>query len=141
MFTEFRDSESLEIASVFWDMAVEEKRHSNLLRVCYHERYADSDCPLTEEGLQEFIEVPKLESGDVFEAAETATTSPRERALHVALEAEKSAHDFYTKLVEHTEDHSLRRLYSELSLMEDGHVGYLQNMLAAAAGGGENPVH
>lgn len=141
MFIEFRDSESLEIASVFWDMAVEEKRHSILLRARYHERYADSDCPLTEEGLEEFIEVPKLETGDVFEATETATTSPRQRALHVALEAERSAHDFYTRLVEHTEDDSLRRLYTELSLMEDGHVEYLQNMLAASTAGEKNKVH
>jgi rubrerythrin len=35
MFTEFRDPESLEIASVFWDMAVEEKRHSTVLQEKY----------------------------------------------------------------------------------------------------------
>ena len=29
MFVEFRDSESLEIASVFWEMAAEEKNHSS----------------------------------------------------------------------------------------------------------------
>ena len=29
MFVEFRDRESLEIASVFWEMAVEEKNHSS----------------------------------------------------------------------------------------------------------------
>jgi rubrerythrin len=141
MFTEFRDSESLEIASVFWDMAVEEKRHSNILRARYQERFPDSECQLTEEGLQEFIEVPKLETSDVFEATEKAETSPRERALQVALEAEKSAHKFYTELVEHTKDASLRRLYTELSMMEDGHVGYLENMLAASTASAEKPVH
>jgi len=39
MFNEFRDAESLEIASVFWDMSVEEKRHSTLLQGRYQELF------------------------------------------------------------------------------------------------------
>lgn len=141
MFAEFRDTESLEIASVFWDMAVEERRHSSILQGKYQERYGNAGCALTEEGLQEMIEVPNLENSDVFDATETSKTSPRERALQVALKAEESAHDFYQRLVAHTEDEALRRLYTELSTMEDGHVAFLQNMLTASATDGEKEVH
>jgi rubrerythrin len=140
MFTEFHDVESLEIASVFWDMAVEEKRHSSILQVRYQESYGNASCALTEEGLREMIEVPKLESGDVFAVVESDETSPRERALRVALEAEKSAHEFYSKLVKQTVDEALRRLYTELSIMEDGHVDHLRNMMAASKSGGEKGV-
>jgi rubrerythrin len=140
MFMEFRDPESLEVASVFWDMSVEEKRHSSLLQTRYQERYGNASCALTEEDIQEMIEVPKLENGDVFAGVETVTPA-RERAIRVALDAENSAHDFYTHLVEQTEDGELRRLYIELSTMEDGHVTYLQGMLAASAAAGDEGVH
>ena len=133
MFTEFRDSESLEIASVFWDMAVEEKRHSGILQVKYQECYGNARCSLTEQDLHEMIEVPRLEDADVFATGPETRTSARERALQVALAAETSAHDFYTKLVEQTEDGPLRRLYTELSIMEDGHVVYLQRALATSS--------
>jgi len=133
LFTEFRDSESMEIASVFWDMSVEEKRHSSLLQNEYTERYGNASCALTEEDLQELIEVPKLENSEVFSGADTAELTPRERALRVALEAERSAHAFYARLVAGTPDGPLRRLYIELSTMEDGHVSYLQNMLAMSS--------
>jgi len=130
MFTEFRDPESLEIASVFWDMSVEEKRHSSQLQGRYQERYGNASCALTEEDLQEMIEVPRLESSDLFPAVELGKSMARERALKVALDAEKNAQDFYSQLVERTEDGALQRLYIELSVMEDGHVTYLQDMLA-----------
>ena len=133
MFTEFRDPESLEIASIFWDMSVEEKRHSSQLQTRYQERYGNSSCALTEEDLQDMIEVPKLESSELFPAVEIGQVAERERALKVALDAEKSAQQFYHQLVEQTEDVALRRLYVELSTMEDGHVTYLQSMLAAQA--------
>ena len=103
MFTEFHDAESLEIASVFWDMAVEEKRHSGILQGTIPGAiYGNARCSLTEEDLQEMIEVPRLEDADVFAADPATQNSARERALQVALAAETSAHDFYTKLVEHT---------------------------------------
>jgi rubrerythrin len=137
MFTEFRDAESLEIANVFWDMSVEEKRHSTVLQARYQELFGNASCALTEEDLQDMIEVPKLESGDVFEAAEVAKTTPRERAIRVALQAEKAAQDFYTQLVKQTTDESLRRLYLELSSLEDSHVMYLQSLLTASATEGQ----
>ena len=140
MFTEFRDTESLEIAAVFWDMAVEEKRHSALLQVTYEEHFGGDVCPLTEEDLSDMIEVPRLENGDVFAAAETTKDSARKRALKVAIAAEKSAHDYYARLRDQTDDGLLRRLYNELSQMEDGHVVYLQSMLKASATGTEKEV-
>jgi rubrerythrin len=140
MFSEFGDPESLEISNVFWDMSVEEKRHSVLLQGKYRDHYGDAKCDLTEEDLHELIEVPKLESSDVFEAAEAVMAGPRQRALRVALDAEKSAHDFYTQLVGTTEDSNLRRLYAELSTMEDGHVSYLQGLLAVSTTAGNKGV-
>lgn len=141
MFHEFGDAESLEIASVFWDMAVEEKRHSGVLQVSYQDRYGNARCALTEEDLQEMIEVPRLEDGDVFASAESTQKSARQRALQVALAAEKNAHDYYARLVDETEDGPLRRLYTELSMMEDGHMIFLQSMLAASTTGSNTEVN
>ena len=140
MFNEFHDTESIEIASVFWDMAVEERRHSGILQERYQETYGNASCSLTEEDLQDMIEVPRLEDGDVFAAPQASKNSARERALRVGLAAETSAHDFYSKLVEQTQDDSLRRLYTELSTMEDGHVVYLQRILAEASAGSDRRV-
>jgi rubrerythrin len=133
MFTEFRDPDSLEIASVFWDMAVEEKRHSTVLREKYQERYGNASCALTEEDLQDMIEVPRLDDGDVFADSATAQDSGRERALRVALAAEQGAQNYYSRLAERTRDTHLRRLYNELATMEDGHVAYLENVQDASA--------
>jgi rubrerythrin len=140
MFTEFRDAESLEIAAVFWDMAVEERRHSALLEGTYQEHFGEDVCPLTEEDLSDMIEVPKLENGDVFAAPEVTKDSARKRALKVALAAEKSAHDYYARLRDQSDDRVLRQLYNELSQMEDGHVVYLQNMLKASTTDTEQEV-
>ena len=129
MFTQFGDPESLEIAGVFWDMAVEEKRHSALLQGKYEERYGKTECALTEEDLREMIEVPRLDDGDVFAAKGCAAAGPRERAMQVVLMAEKSANEFYTRLAEATKDGGLRRLYHELATMEDGHVVFLESLL------------
>ena len=133
MFTEFRDPDSLEIASVFWDMAVEERRHSGVLQEKYQERYGNIRCALTEEDLQDMIEVPRLDDGDVFADPTTAKYSTRERALTVVLAAEQSARNYYSCLAEETKDTHLRHLYNELATMEDGHVAYLENMLSASA--------
>ena len=130
MFVEFRDSESLEIAGVFWEMAVEEKNHSSVLQRQYMETYGSSRCALTEEDLVEWIEVPKLEDGDVFAATgEGRASNVRDRALQVALKAELAAQRYYSDLVENTQDGPLRRLYRELAEMEDGHVAYIQRKL------------
>jgi rubrerythrin len=140
MFAEFRDPDSLEIAAVFWDMSVEEKRHSSQLQTKYQERYGNASCTITEDDLHEMIEVPRLESSDVFEVSKSSHATPRERALKVALEAEHSAQAFYAELVDRTDDTALRSLYRELATMEDGHVNYLQGMLAMSVHGDGNEV-
>jgi rubrerythrin len=130
MFVEFRDSESLEIAGVFWEMAVEEKNHSSLLQNQYMEKYGSSRCALTEEDLIEWIEVPSLEDSDLFtDPREGCTANVRDRALQVALKAELAAQRYYSGLVDSTPEGKLRRLYRELAEMEDGHVAYIQRKL------------
>jgi len=134
MFVEFRDSESLEIASVFWEMAAEEKKHSSQLQEKYTERYGTSGCSLTEEDLIDMIEVPRLESGDVFGSEnERDKTSVRERALRVALHAEQNAQQFYLDLFRTTVKGPLRDLYLELAHMEDTHVAFIAGKLAPSS--------
>ena len=133
LFAEFRDSQSLEIASVFWDMTVEERHHSMMLQGWYTERYGTAVCSITEEDIQDFIEVPRLEDGDFFAEPSRIPKSAGERALRVALFAENQARDFYGELAQRTEDAPLRDLYRELSNMEEGHVEYLQQRLKAQA--------
>jgi rubrerythrin len=141
MFTEFRDPQSLQIANVFWDMSIEEKRHSSILQSHYQEIYGAAACAVTEEDISDMIEVPRLEDSDVFESDERSAATPRERALQVALAAEKSAHRFYSQLARRTKETNLRRLYLDLSSMEDGHVLYLQGVLASMASGRKEEVH
>jgi rubrerythrin len=129
LFVEFGDGESLEIASVFWEMAIEERRHSSLLQGKYFELFGNLTCTLTEEDLVEFIEVPKLEDGDLVAGVVGDWPTARERALQVALRAEASAQHFYSNLAENRQPGSLRRLYQELAQMEDGHLTWLERKL------------
>ena len=131
MFTEFADSESLVIAGVFREMAAEEKEHSTKLQGLYMERFGTSSCSLTEEDLVELIEVPRLEQVDLFAAPDRNKVSARERALQVALNAERSAQQYYADLVEQSEPGPLRQLYRELAEMEDGHVASLQQRMSS----------
>jgi rubrerythrin len=127
MFVEFGDTMSLEIAGIFWEMAVEERRHGCLLQGMYEERYGDSSCALTDEDLVEFIEVPKLEDGDLFANA----ADGRDRALQVAVKAEISAQLFYSSLAENTPSGPLRSVYQDLAEVEDGHVAFLEQKMAS----------
>ena len=126
MFTEFGDEESLEIASVFWEMAVEEQGHRSLLEEKHMQAYGALTDTLTENELNELVEVPKLDHADIF----AGTLSARERALQVALQAEIGAQEFYEKLVEKTPEGTLRDVFKYLARMEDGHVAYLESKLA-----------
>lgn len=127
MFTEFGDAESLEIAAVFWEMAVEERGHHAMLERKYWERFGVPERLYTEDELVELIEVPKLHEGEVFAAAEGLPG--RRRALQVALRAEVSAQQFYSKLAVKAPDSTLRRTYHELAEMEDGHIAFLHGKL------------
>lgn len=128
VFTEFGDEESLEIASVFWEMAVEERGHHALLERKYWELYGVPERLYTEDDLVELIEVPKLNEGDVFAGGSDLTA--RQRALQVALRAEMNAQQFYSRLVEQTPVSPLRETYQELAQMEDGHIAFLEAKLA-----------
>lgn len=133
MFVEFRDLESLEIAGVFWDMAVEENHHSTRLQQLYTERFGNSSCAVTEEDIAEMIEVPRLEDGNVLSGDPRDFTSARERALQVALTAEQNARRFYSNLAEYTPDAKLGRLYRELAEFETDHVEFLERKVTRTA--------
>ncbi|HEU5401123.1 MAG TPA: ferritin family protein [Terriglobales bacterium] len=137
MFVEFRDLESLEIAGVFWDMAVEENHHSTRLQRLYTERFGNLSCAVTEEDIVDMIEVPRLEDGNVLSADPRDITSARERALQVALAAEQNARKFYASLAEYTPDAKLRRLYQELAEFETDHVEFLERKLTRTAAGND----
>ena len=140
MFVEFHDVQSLEVASVFWDMASEERQHSSLLQRRYMERYGNASCALTEEDLQELIEVPRLDAGDLFDDyTDPAKPGARERALRVALEAENSARHFYAELTGLTGDIQLRNLYKELSEYEQDHVEFLERRIAQGSANKHSP--
>jgi erythrin-vacuolar iron transport family protein len=127
VFTEFADKESLEIASVFWEMAVEERGHHAMLEGKYWEHYGVPERLHTEDELVELIEVPRLDLAEVL--AVDNGVPLRQHALQVALYAEVSAQQFYRRLVEQTSDSPLRQTYLELAEMEDGHVAFLQSKL------------
>lgn len=133
LFDGFNDPESAEIASTFWDMAEEERRHGADLQKRYEDRYGHDPCAITDDEIRDTIEVPKFESGNIFAIARAqVSTAPRNNALEVALAAEKSAMKFYTRLVEYTDDPELRGLYEELASDESDHTRVLQRRLAKA---------
>lgn len=127
MFVEFRDIESLEIAGVFWDMAVEEHHHSTRLQTLYSDRFGTAACAVTEDDIQEIIELPKLDDGQVLGST---SLPPRERALQAALKAEQNARKYYGELAELTADAKLQKLYKELAEFENEHVEYLERKLS-----------
>lgn len=133
MFAEFHEPESLEIASAFWDMANEERQHGTLLQKRYFDRYGTRPCAVTEEDIRDFIEVPKLENGDIFTISKLKVgRSPRQMALEVALAAEQNAQRYYTRLAETTDDPELRAVYREFAEFETGHSDWLERKVAEA---------
>ncbi len=136
MFVEFRDLDSLEVAGVFWDMAVEERHHSTMLQNRYAELYGNAACAITEEDLQEIIELPRLEDGGVLSASADQRVPARECALNVALRAENQARSFYRSLAEHTREPALKKAYRDLAEFEGDHVEYLERKMAEARNAG-----
>ena len=131
MFAEFGDPESLEIATTFWDMVNEEREHGTLLQKRYFDRYGTRPCSVTEEDIGDFIEVPRLENGEIFTFSQLKVgRSPRQMALEIAVAAEQNAVRYYTRLAETTEDPDLRSLYRELMDFEANHSGWLEKKVA-----------
>jgi rubrerythrin len=129
MFASFQDFASLEIASVLWDIASEERHHSSLLQECYNARYGQAACALTESDILEIIELPQLDDGELFNSTAEAATA-QQRALRVALKAENQARDFYAELAETAGDPELRGLYVELCSFEADHVARIEGRIA-----------
>lgn len=138
MFVEFRDDESLEIASVFWEMAAEERQHSTLLQERYVEEFGGRACALTDDDIYEFIELPRLQDSQIFAESE-AGHGARERALEVGLKAETAARNFYSELAATASDVRQRELFSSLANFEKEHVAFLERKLAEAANKGTRP--
>jgi len=133
LFAEFRDPESIQIAEVFQDMAEEERHHGTMLQERYFERYGTQHCIVTEENISDLIEVPKLDSGEIFAIVRSKTAhSPKYKALEVALSAEESAQRFYSRLVPQTHEEALKKIYSELADFEDGHSRFLRAKIEQA---------
>src|SRR4051794_41458851 len=65
LFAEFRDSESLQIAQVFWDMAGRKRHHGNMVHERNLIRYRTRHCNLAEEDIYELIERPKMANRDL----------------------------------------------------------------------------
>jgi rubrerythrin len=131
MFAEFRDPESLEMASAFWEMSKEERDHGTALQKRYSDRYGTQACAVTEEEISDFIEVPRLENGRMFSVDEVkAGRSPREMALEIAAAAEEGALRFYRGLAETCQDAELRTLYQDFVNFEANHSGWLDQKLA-----------
>lgn len=133
LFAEFKDPDSLEIAQVFWDMGNEEVSHGSMLQELYFDRYGTQACVVTDDDIREMIEVPRLDSSELFAVARTQSAiSPRKAALQVALDAERLAQRYYQRLVERTRDRDLRAVYAELAMFETDHTSMLEHKLAEA---------
>ena len=133
MFAEFRDPESLEIAAAFWDMATEERKHGTALQKRYFERWGTRPCAVTEEDISDFIEVPRLENGEIFTISKLKVgRSPRELALEIAMDAEQNAVRYYHRLSETTVDEALKALYREFVDFEAGHTDWIEKKLTQA---------
>lgn len=133
MFAEFRDPDSLEIAGVFWDMSNEERHHGSLLQERYFERFGTRPCAVTEDEISDFIEVPRLEGGDLFAITRAKIAhAPRHMALEVAIQAENSALRYYARLVDQTVEDDLREFYRELAEFEGDHLRFLMRKKSEA---------
>jgi rubrerythrin len=130
MFAEFGDPESSEIASTFWDMANEERQHGTLLQKRYFDRYGTRPCAVTEDDIADFIEVPRLENGDILTISRLKVgRPPRQLALEIGMAAEQTAIRYYARLAEVTPDSDLRCLYQEFVEFEDSHADWLEKKL------------
>lgn len=139
LFTEFKDPSSLDIATAFSVMAEEEERHGTQLQMRYFERYGTQACGITEDEIRDFIEVPKLQGGDIFAITRAEVSPvPAQKALEVALQAEVAAQKFYMRLREVTDDAELRALYDEFADFETDHVSDLQERMNRARHAGRS---
>ncbi len=140
LFQHFGGPDAQQIAGVFEEMCEEEIAHGTELQERYRERYGTHACSITDDEVEDIVELPRVPDGAIFAIARTgATLVPRRQALAIALKAEKAARHFYAFLAKITDDEKLAALYYELGAFEDDHVSAVEHQLnlIRSAGAGE----
>lgn len=127
VFAEFNDRESQSIATVFREMAEEERRHGSQLQELYWKKFGNQPCALTDADIADVIEVPQLQDSEQFIYG---GLTPRQ-ALEVGLAAERQARRFYSDLAPLTMDAPMRGLFWELANLEREHEEFLERKLAS----------
>lgn len=127
LFAEFNDRESQSIATVFGDMAEEERRHGSQLQELYGKKFGNQPCALTDADVADVVELPQLQDG---EQLIYGGLTPRQ-ALEVGLAAERQAQRYYSELAPLTMDAPLRGLFWELANLERDHEEFLERKLAS----------
>jgi len=120
----FRDYDP-ETLAIFREMGAEERGHKTELEARYRERYGPETLALQPEDIQQPIEAPIIEHGELFIYEGLSMRG----ALEVGLRAEREARDFYRQLAARTGDEALRALYRELADTEDDHEIRLLNKI------------
>lgn len=111
------------VATLFREMADEEREHEALLEERYRERFGP--VPTKSEEPKEVIEGPDLDDPEAF----IFDSMTLERALQMGLRAEEEAREFYAREVVRTSDAALQKIYRELSEFEQTHVDRLRERL------------
>jgi len=129
MFSKFCP-DSPQIVSTFCDLANTERQHGILLTSRYCERFGAVHADITEEDIQDLIEVPRFRVGDILAAAEAGDLAfARPIAFEMALATERSTVNYYARLVETTPDPELKALYKEFVAFEQEHTDELEQAL------------
>lgn len=129
MFSRFCP-DSPKIVSAFCDLANREKQHATKLNSRYRERFGALSVNVSEDDVQDPIEVPQLSVGDILEFAQKGDAVSAQRgAFEMALAAEQEALDFYAHLVKNTTDPELKALYQELLTLEQEHTGWVEQAI------------
>ncbi len=116
------------VATIFREMASEERQHGAELERRYGERFGPPPSPGEEP--KEVIEAPDLDDPEamIFDSMDV------EQALQLGLRAEENAREFYRRETARTSDPELQKAYRELGEFEETHVRLLQEKLAERRG-------
>ena len=122
--------DSPQIPSAFYELANTEREHGATLTARHLERFGAVHADITEEDIWDFIEVPSLRVADISAAVEAGDGArARRMAFEMALAAERSAVNYYGRLVENTSDPELKALYKEFVAFEQEHTDWAQQAL------------
>src|ERR1035437_10138079 len=110
MFSKFCP-DSPQIVSTFYDLANTERQHGILLTSRYCERFGAVHADITEEDIQDLIEVPRFRVGDILAAAEAGDVAFAQRLLFEwSLPTDPSTVTSSPRLIETTPDPELKAL-------------------------------